>query len=384
MSDISPANPNQPKLLLKMILNGVEIIKDLDTKEIQIFRRYLFSSNSVERKITALLILYLSYEDKSFAKTAVENGLLTQIGDYFCISITQEYSLESREEMHDCLLRDPKFKQDETKSNKLLVKSMLKEQDSSLVKLDTLTELRHYLRVSRYNKIPDPLNCVLWFFKCKKKILMLNFFGFNDKNGRRRMRGLKKASRAFKMVVERKRMKGGLSKDKNEQEKGSSVQDSLETAKRAMFKIERRRHKSFKLSKNTKDHLAEKLPNLRKKISMSPEIHRRRLNRSSLIDRRRTRTRTMSTGKNTPPQKKSFTSKSFLREGTLDSESTRTKNKRLSIRNISRIRNQLVKSFHVLDKRNPAKKGAKGGSFFFKKIRRRAITKSKFTSDQTD
>lgn len=343
----------------------------------------MFSPNKVERKSTALLILYLGHSDKKFSKMAVKYGLLAQIESYYCVSITSEFSLERKKSIKSVLKRDPEFMKDETKSNKLLIKHIPKDSPSRKTKIATFTELKYYLRIDRYDRIPDPMNSVLWFFSCDEDVRMLTFLGLDDYRSHARLTTPKKATRNHNRRSRKRirRMQALENLDFSKKKEEKTERNDTDKPQNKPRRI-RRRFTSFKLSQTDGSKIRRRSSSKKKRIKTTSSFQISQLSFSNYIHKHRLESMNLkrrTSIENNLIEKEITMDRIFAKEREyLKKERMLNKKKK---RSKIRVHRKTDPSFNGANDVSPKEKKEEKGYFFFKKMRRKRLENAETSSN---
>lgn len=148
---------------LKRILVSGHPPETLNEQLIHTLKRSLQSSKPFKRKISSILILYLSSLSKLNFEILLEKKLIINYEGYLCVSLNSKRHSEPIEEIIKGLKKDPNLFKNEIRSNRFIVKFTYKRGNGK-PKFLTITELRHFANRDYLEKIPDPIESVIWYF----------------------------------------------------------------------------------------------------------------------------------------------------------------------------------------------------------------------------
>lgn len=145
---------------------------NLTKKYFKLLTKGLTSRYPVDRKLTALLILLTSFKISESELELQKKRLVTKFGGYYCIGLASRTKIQETENYLKYLKRDSRFMKEEIKSTRFFLKytEMEREDDENIkksheVNILTLTEITHFFKEREFKKLPDPLECCIWFYK---------------------------------------------------------------------------------------------------------------------------------------------------------------------------------------------------------------------------
>lgn len=142
--------------------------------EVSFLNQLLFSKHSKDRKFASMLLLHFCNNDFLVLENLEKMKSICSIKSYTGISLDFNFTLERGKQFLRRLRKDPLFMVEETKSNKFFIKFMEKKKLGTEVHVLTFTEIKYFLAKKKYRKIPDPLKCVIWFYKKPPKFKFSN------------------------------------------------------------------------------------------------------------------------------------------------------------------------------------------------------------------
>lgn len=157
-------------LLAKTVLkfNSENILFELSKEEFSLLKTELLSTNSQNRKMASIVILFLSSKNPNIRREFEERRLIFTHKNYTSLSLNLNFELEDPEDILEILKQDEKFLKDDLKCNRFFIKCVKKDSKRRRnVHIITLTEMKFYLREEKFKLLPDPLTYAMWFYKEK-------------------------------------------------------------------------------------------------------------------------------------------------------------------------------------------------------------------------